>query len=120
MYFLSAATAIVTVCVAGGPLFILAASILGVVYYNGELTGRSAPFMLVNCLLYSGEGKEYMLYSKSIELNNIRTGLRPNIQGYAQTRYDIDSFERIKTPDTFQILSIGHHYIQSMEKPSRE
>jgi hypothetical protein len=66
-YFLDAVTAIVTVSVAGGPLFILAASILGVVYYNGELTGRYAPFMLVNCLLYSGEGKEHMLYSKSVE-----------------------------------------------------
>lgn len=57
MYFLSAATAIVTVSVAGGPIFILAASILGVLYYNGELTIQPAPFILINYLLYSGEGE---------------------------------------------------------------
>ena len=36
MYALSALTTLVTVSVIGGPLFILALALLGVVYYNGE------------------------------------------------------------------------------------
>ena len=36
MYALSALTTLVTISVVGGPLFILALFMLGVVYFNGE------------------------------------------------------------------------------------
>ena len=37
MYALSALTTLVTVSVVGGPLFIFALSLLGMVYYNGKI-----------------------------------------------------------------------------------
>jgi len=36
MYALSAITSLVTISVVGGPPFIFALSIFGVIYYNGE------------------------------------------------------------------------------------
>ena len=65
MFFLSALTAVITVSVAGGPLFILAAAILGVMYYNGEFTGQPEHSILINYLLFSGEGKDLMNYNQT-------------------------------------------------------
>lgn len=65
MFFLSALTAIVVVCFAGGPLFIVAAAILGIVYYNGELIGQSTYSPFINHLRCSCEGKDLMNYIQS-------------------------------------------------------
>ena len=65
MFFLSALTAIVVVCFSGGPLFILAAAILGILYYNGELISQSTYLPFINHLRCSGEGNNLINYIQS-------------------------------------------------------